>query len=272
MQIIESFLCGKENNKKTCEDGIYIGEHLVAVIDGVTAKGHRLWDGHKSGYYAKELLMNYLKQKDVEKQSPLELLNNLDNVLCEAVLVCETPLDQEEYLRASVIIYNDYYKEIWNYGDCQCSINDMIYTHSKKIDEVNAKLRAGYLEEVLEKGATIEELLINDCGRSMIQENLLKQFAYENKKSEYGYPILNGMGIEPDMVQIYKVKEGDEVILASDGYPQLGKNLEECESKLEKLIKEDPLCFRQHQSTKGIKKGNVSFDDRAFCRIVVSDQ
>lgn len=55
MQIIESFLCGKENNPKTCEDGIYIGEHLVAVIDGVTAKGKRLWNGHKSGPYAKKV-------------------------------------------------------------------------------------------------------------------------------------------------------------------------------------------------------------------------
>ena len=272
MQIVESFLCGKENNPKTCEDGIYIGKDLVVVIDGVTAKGHRLWDGHKSGYYAKEILLKYLEQEGIAKQSPLELLNNLDKVLCKAVIACGAALEPEEHLRASVIIYNDYYKEIWNYGDCQCSINGRIHAHSKKIDEINAKLRAKYLEAALEKGATIEELLTNDYGRLMIQENLLKQFAYENKKSEYGYPVLNGMGIESDLVQIYKLSEGDEVILASDGYPKLGKNLEESEAKLQKVINEDPLCFRKYRSTKGIKKGNISFDDRAFCRIVLSDQ
>lgn len=270
MQIIESFLCGKENNPKTCEDGIYISEHFVAVIDGVTAKGQRLWNGHKSGYYAKEILLNYLKQDDIAKQSPLELVNNLDKILCEAVLASGVSLEPEEYPRASIIIYNDYYKEIWNYGDCQCSINGRVHRHSKKIDEINAVLRAGYLEAALEKGAAIEELLVNDCGRLMIQENLLKQFAYENKKSEYGYPVLNGMGIEPDFLQIYKVDEGDEVILASDGYPELGKNLKESEDKLQKIIKEDPLCFRQYRSTKGIKNGNVSFDDRAFCRTVTN--
>lgn len=272
MQIIENFLCGKENNPKTCEDGIYISEHLVAVIDGVTAKGHRLWDGHKSGYYAKEILLNYLKQESIEKKSSLELLKNLDKVLREAVMAYEKSLEPEEYPRASIIIYNDYYKEIWNYGDCQCSINGRVHTHSKKIDETNAALRARYLEEALKKGTTMEELLVNDCGRAIIQENLLQQFAYENKTSEYGYPVLNGSGIEPELLRVYKVNEGDEVILASDGYPTLGKNLKESEDKLQKVIEEDPLCFRQYLSTKGIKKGNVSFDDRAFCRIEVTVQ
>lgn len=48
MEIIEHFLCGKENNPHTCEDGLILGEHIIGVIDGVTAKGKRLWDGKKA--------------------------------------------------------------------------------------------------------------------------------------------------------------------------------------------------------------------------------
>lgn len=62
MQIIETFLCGKENDFKTCEDGIFIGENLAAVADGVTAKGMKVWDGKRSGCYAKDKIIEHLNQ------------------------------------------------------------------------------------------------------------------------------------------------------------------------------------------------------------------
>lgn len=272
MQIVESFLCGKENNPATCEDGIYIGEQLVAVIDGVTAKGHRLWNGHKSGYYAKEVLLNYLKQDGIVQQKPEEFMKNLDGALRESIESQGADLKTEEYPRASIIIYNDIYKEIWNYGDCQCSINGTVYTHAKEIDEINAKRRAHVLEEALKNGMSCEELSKMDLGRIAILENLRTQFDYENKKGGYGYPILNGMGIEPSMLCVYQVKAGDEVILASDGYPKLEKRLKESEEALSHILQKDPMCFRLYPSTKGVKEGNISFDDRAFCRIVVTVQ
>jgi len=56
LQLIESFICGKENNPRTCEDGLFISERYVAVIDGVTAKGNRLWNNKTSGAFAKDVL------------------------------------------------------------------------------------------------------------------------------------------------------------------------------------------------------------------------
>lgn len=272
MQIWENFICGKENNPATCEDGIFIGKSIVSVIDGVTAKGNKLWNGHKSGYYAKELLLEYMRQEEIEQQDVVTLLLNLDEVLHQYAVARNPDLPSEEYPRASIVIYNDCYKEIWSYGDCQCSINGTIHNHVKKIDEQNAALRAYYLEEHLKKGKTLEELVQNDPGRAAIQEKLLAQFAYENKPGALGYPVLNGMGIEPSMLRRYKVHEGDEIILASDGYPELGKDLAESEEKLKHILREDPMCFRLYKCTKGVKEGNVSFDDRAFCRFLVSDQ
>ncbi|MCX4319949.1 hypothetical protein [Roseburia sp. 1XD42-69] len=175
MEIIEHFLCGKENNPHTCEDGLILGEHIIGVIDGVTAKGKRLWDGKKSGCYAKEIL----------------------------------------------------------------------------------------------QGAKIEDLEQNDIGRAGIAQNLKMQFAFENKAGYFGYPVLNGMGIDKSMIKRYPVKKGDVVILASDGYPVLRESLNQCERELDNLKKNDSMCFRIFPSTKGIKPGNVGFDDRAFCRFIV---
>ena len=45
MKILEKYIQGKENNPDTCEDGLYIGEDIIAVLDGVTAKSTYLWNG-----------------------------------------------------------------------------------------------------------------------------------------------------------------------------------------------------------------------------------
>lgn len=268
MKIIESFLCGKENNPLTCEDGIFISDKMIAIIDGVTAKSEYLWNGKKSGCFAKDVLMEYL-QTGVEHLTAMELFTGMDSVLRDCIGEQEQILHMKEYPRASVIVYNDIYKEVWMYGDCQCRIGDSVYTHEKKVDTLNAMLRAYHLERFLLQGMTVEELAKEDLGRVAILDNLNSQFAFENKVGQFGYPVLNGMGIEASMMKVYSVSVGEEVILASDGYPVLGTSFAESEEYLKRVLREDPMCFRMHPSTKGLQEGNVSFDDRAFCRFVV---
>lgn len=276
MQVIESYICGKENNPNTCEDGIFIGKHLLAVIDGVTAKGTRLWNNTKSGHFAKDVLISTLQKLDACQdenmlyEAPTVLLTKLDAILHDAVTACAADtLTLEEYPRASVIIYNNVTKQIISYGDCQCSVNGKVYSHVKKIDVLNSNLRAYYLEYYLQQGMSLTELAANDLGRAAIQENLMLQFSFENKIGEFGYAVLNGMGIEPSLMKVYQVSEGDEIILASDGYPVLASSLAESEAILQHVLLDDPMCFRIYRCTKGIKTGNVSFDDRAYCRVSI---
>ena len=276
MQVIESYICGKENNPATCEDGIFIGKHLLAVIDGVTAKGTKFWNNTKSGCFAKNALINALQKLDdtpdesLLHADPLALLTRLDAILHDAVTACsDDVLSIEEYPRASILIYNDVTKQIISYGDCQCNINKKVYSHVKKIDLLNSDLRAYYLEYYLQQGMSLAELVTNDLGRAAIQENLMLQFSFENKIGEFGYAVLNGIGIEPSLIHIYQVQVGDEIVLASDGYPVLKNTLAESEAILQQVLQEDPMCFRIYRSTKGIKTGNVSFDDRAYCRVSI---
>ena len=56
------------------------------------------------------------------------------------------------------------------------------------------------------------------------------------------------------------------IVLASDGYPVLKGTLAESERELSEILKNDPLCYKVYCSTKGLKKGNVSFDDRSYIR------
>ena len=58
-----------------------------------------------------------------------------------------------------------------------------------------------------------------------------------------------------------KVKETGCGYLCVDGNKRL--------TALRDILEKDPLCIRLYKSTKGIKKGNCSFDDRAYLRIKI---
>lgn len=60
-----------------------------------------------------------------------------------------------------------------------------------------------------------------------------------------------------------------EVVLASDGYPQLCPTLAESEAALRRQLDDDPFCIRTFKATKGRMVGNQSFDDRAYLRLGV---
>ena len=279
MHLIETFLLGKENNPHTCEDGLFISKYLIAVIDGVTAKGTHLWNGKKSGCFAKDILLETLQEIISasnsrffleQEHSALWLLEKLDSALHKKSLeIHSDTLPAEEYPRASIILYNDLRKEIVSYGDCQCKINGQLHSHIKKIDQLNSDLRAYHLEYAISQGKSIDELQKNDIGRTAILDNLKMQFSFENKNNIFGYPVLNGFGIEPSLLKIYHTQKNDVVILASDGYSELRDSLEESEVLLKEILIEDPLCFRRNRSTKGLNTKNISFDDRTFCKFQI---
>lgn len=266
MQIVEEFIKGKRQDQEKCEDGYIIKPQLVAVIDGVTSKGNHLWEGkHQSGCFAMRKIKEFL-EGDIESLNAYELFSRLSNHLkseYEKEMCEEIP---EEKLRACIIVYNAAYGEVWAYGDCQCMINSKLYENNKLIDDIISQKRVSILKDALKNGMTEEELLLNDVGRKVILEDIKELFSYENKKCEFGYPVLNGGEIVCEMIKKYPVPEGAEVVLASDGYPALCDTLAESEKELKRLVKEDPLCIFENPSSKGVTPGFDSFDDRCYVK------
>jgi hypothetical protein len=62
-------------------------------------------------------------------------------------------------------------------------------------------------------------------------------------------------------------EEIDELVIASDGYPFIGETLAASESELARLLAIDPWCVAELAGTKGVRPGQVSFDDRAYLRV-----
>ncbi|MFJ7830655.1 hypothetical protein ACQKL6_14450 [Peribacillus sp. NPDC097197] len=267
MNIVERSLVGKQVDQSLCEDGIFISNDFIAVIDGVTSKGELLWNGHKSGIYAKDLIINLLKEipSDI---SNIALLNSINNLFKHEFAKRNISNSINEYLRASLIIYSKHYKEVWSYGDCQCIINAQYYPHTKIVDEYVANIRALFIDSFIENNLKGDTNYINTLSREAINVFLQRQLYLENKNSEFSYGVLNGQPINSAYLNVYTVESGAEVILGSDGYPRLFSTLKESEGYLKKILVEDPLCYKRYKSTKGVEEGQLSFDDRAYIKFI----
>ena len=267
MKIIEEFISSKYKDGTRCEDGIYVSEHFVVLIDGVTAKGHKLWEGRKSGEHAKNIIIKALPTLS-HKLSKTEIFDALNNAL-----LAEASLDtigKNNLLKASIVIYSAYHSQIWSYGDCQVMINNELITKSKSVDTLLANIRSDVLK-FYHSDKSIEQIFSEDHGRAFIQPLLEQQYKFENVNRTYGYAVLNGTPINDSMINVFNVRAGDHVIFASDGYPEVFVNLQKSEAYLKEMLNRDPNCFVINKQTKGLNRELNSYDDRSYISFVILD-
>ena len=272
VKIIESFIKGKKNNKELCEDGLVITENYISIIDGVTSKGNTLWQNMTSGVYVKKLLINAINNMspNLNAEDSIIYLNTLIKEEYEKSNMYEYVKEHpEERLQANLIVFNISKNEIWMWGDCQALINKKLYHKEKKIDKILSEARSLFIDLELKNGKTVEDIIKNDTGRKYILPLLKQSIVYNNTIGEYGCNVLDGFEIMPKSVIKIKVKENDEIVLASDGYPVLKNSLKESEEKLLEILEKDPLLINIYKSTKGLQQGNISYDDRTYIKFVV---
>lgn len=272
VKIIESFIKGKKNNKELCEDGLVITENYISIIDGVTSKGNTLWQNMTSGVYVKKLLINAINNMspNLNAEDSIIYLNTLIKEEYEKSNMYEYVKEYpEERLQANLIVFNISKNEIWMWGDCQALINKKLYHKEKKIDKILSEARSLFVDLELKNGKTVEDIIKNDTGRKYILPLLKQSIVYNNTIGEYGCNVLDGFEIMPKSVIKIKVKENDEIVLASDGYPVLKNSLKESEEKLLEILEKDPLLINIYKSTKGLQQGNISYDDRTYIKFVV---
>lgn len=264
MEIIEEFICGKKAISSKNEDSLFKTCDFIAVVDGVSAKNGRLFDGVTGGRKAADKVCETVAILD-KNATAKEMVEKATQAVAELYEENEP----KGAAAAGAIIFSKERNEIWSIGDCQCLINGELFTHEKEIDRINADARALVLAIAKKEGRTQEELLENDIGRAFIMPVLENQHIFANKTGRFSYGVLNGTPVPDDHIVIHKVKAGDEIVLASDGYPYLKGTLEESEKLLEEELKNNPLCDGEYRSTKGKAKDNISFDDRTYIRFRV---
>lgn len=261
MNIIEDYSRGKYDNEELNEDGLYIEDNFIVVVDGATSVlKNQNPAGKKGGRLARELVLNYFETCDYRKKAH-QVFDEL------AALFVERQKQYDEKLKASVCVYSKYYKELWTVGDCQIMLDGEVQDTHLKVDTTMAELRSFIINSLIIQGKyTEEELLLNDVSKDIVFDLIAEyQSALENTSSDYAYTVLNGydLVVNPN---IRSLKDEKEIIIASDGYPELKRTLHESELRLSQINDSDPLCFRENKQAKGMQPGMISFDDRTYVK------
>ena len=276
MNVLRTFVQPKKDADYTCEDGIFVSDDFVAIVDGSTSKSERRYDGKTTGKQALDLILDALRAlpRDSTMSGALAAVTRNIRAAYErygiAELVARSP---DQRFTASCVIYSDFFREVWMVGDCQCALDGLVYRNEKKIDALLSELRAYYLEAEIAGGKTERELLARDTGRAFILPAIKKQYIFQNSSSvsDYVYAAFDGFEVAMKGVRVVPVGEGvSRVVLASDGYPALKGSLEASEEYLAQLLSHDPLLYNMYRTTKGLQDGFQSFDDRSYVEFAVN--
>ncbi len=269
MQIFEQSVIGKSADGSLCEDGLFISENFIAIVDGATSKGKLRWEGHSAGFHARKVLLEGLADlpAGIEAGPAIQRLNQ--SLTDAGAPFRETLLQSHvERLMASIVIYSAAHRQVWSFGDCQYLVDGRYFKEEKKIDTLLSEVRSFALAAELAAGRPLADLQAHDIGRELIMPFLKLQSQFANRGEEWRFAVLDGFTIDLRDVRVVDVPAGSEVILASDGYPELEPTLAASEAALEAVRREDPLCMARFKSTKAFVAGQRSFDDRAYVRFV----
>lgn len=264
MEIIEQFTCGKLGDAAKNEDKIIATPHFIAVLDGVTAKSCPEIDGRKGGRFAVDAAEDCIRGWP-EDIGGLEAIEALSAALQAAMAPHVPPGNTGDTPAFVLAVYSVARQEIWRLGDVAFMLDGAVSDGGKDYDRITSEARALMLEIALRQGRTLESFAEDDPGRALIAPLLAGQHNFANASGPYGYGVIDGRAVPREYIDIVPV-EVVEIVLASDGYPEVCATLEESEARLAEILKEDPMQFRLHKSTKGLQAGQVSFDDRSYIR------
>lgn len=268
MRIIECFCQGKAGNPELCEDGYVVTEHFAAVVDGSTSKlppGRPGAPAVSPGRRAMQTIVRAVRGLPpcASKEEAVLLLTG---ALHDA-MTPEAADHAECRPTCSAVLYSRHRGEVWFVGDCQCRHGGRTYAYPKAVDAALAAIRSAVIAHLLRHGRSVADLMRRDEGREAIMDALREQTYFQNDPNPYNpfrYTVLDGTPTAPGSIPALRVGREGRLVLASDGYPELLDTLAATEGRLAALLHDDPLCYRIHPSTKGLRQGYCSFDDRTY--------
>ena len=270
-RLLERFVKGK-HLEEDCEDGIVVTPDFVAVIDGSTSKtATRIDPNMKNGRLCMLSIAKYIENMPHET-SLEDFCEGITKSIHDLYPADDSAFKAAPHLRlcASVALYSTYLNEVWLVGDCQCRIDEKCFDNPKPYEERIARMRSGVWKQMLNAHPDMVEngTIVHDYARDAVICELVNSMKEENRS----YAVVDGYPIFRQGIRVLSLPEDSKehsLILASDGYPVLATTLEESEKALRNLLRQDPYCVDKWLATKGLMKGNCSFDDRSYVRLII---
>jgi hypothetical protein len=264
MRVLETKLAGKHPDPIKCEDRLVLTGGLVAVVDGATDKSGITIDSPygpiSTGRFAADVVAGVL-ERSTPGVSPAAMVAEITATLDAAIERTIGNVRPHDRPAASVVVFDPTARLVWRVGDCALRIDDTVFAPHKRIDQVTSDFRSAMLAATPPTGD-------HDHGREAVLPLLRMQGVFANTIGEFGYGVLNGTSVPSEYLEVFSLAvDATEIVLASDGYPELSANLGVAEARLAALLEIDPWCVGPLRSTKGLQPGLQSFDDRAWVRI-----
>jgi len=271
LEVVESLVVGKHADEASCEDGIVATAQYVAVIDGATTEpGHEL-AGRSPGRFAMETLSDAIHALDPDADAE-SAVGELSQALADAL--ARHGGRPGELASACILVASARRGQVWRVGNSTFAIDGAAYPQHWSLAEIPSRMRSAYLQALLRAGTTtIEDVQEHDPGAELIAPLLRIERVFRNRPDagELAYTAVDGLEVPPTLIERVDLPTEAEVVFASDGYPVLAPTLAEAEDYLRTSLAEDPLRIHRHPEVRGVARGCVSYDDRAYVRFRVRE-
>jgi glycerophosphoryl diester phosphodiesterase len=271
-RVVESASFAKSGRDEENEDVIVLTPAFAAVIDGATDQSGLRYDGLTGGRFAARSLA--VAFADLDPEADLDTaIDFLTAGLAAAVR--RAGGDPTAWLcpTASLVCYAGARREIWRVGDCAFRLDGQVDAPITLIDRVASEARATLDRALLASGVSLAQICATDPGRDLILPLLRVAGAFQNHPNpdcEFGRGVLDGKRVPAHFRERFPVGDATELVLTSDGYPQLCATLAASERALSHALAIDPLRISfAHPETKGMTPGARSFDDRTYLRLAL---
>ncbi|MFZ7130251.1 hypothetical protein [Avibacterium avium] len=265
---IQSKIGEGEKNNAQCEDGLFFNDHYLAVFDGATDKSGKKYDGKRGGRISRDIIQSVFQSlpPNTPKEEVLKRIN--DEYQKFYTENKDIDFEKNPLFRptATLIWYNFDNNELVAIGDSKARIDGVAYNDEEKlVDTLNSALRVKVIEAL---GLTDQQVAENDLGRFYILPLLKRQAEFQNNPNApkaFQFWAIDGFDIPATELRVWKFEQLPKIIeLSSDGYETYPKEstIQAYEKALNHVLETDRLRIK-HPSTKGVAKGNYSFDDRA---------
>lgn len=265
--VVEEFVEGKSTNR-ACEDITVVTSDFAAVIDGATDETGALFNGKSGGLVAAETLASAIEGL-APSSTAREFADELSGSLKRAMRTVEDDDAPERWPSASLVCLSFARREVWRIGDCSFLVDGEAHLGTKRVDDAAYGFRAAINASLIAAGTPLEEIRRNDPGAGYARALHDLQQQLSNREGPWGFGCINGRFVPDQFVEVFPIaREVDEVVLASDGFPDLRSTLEASETRLRELLEIDPAAVAELWGVgKAFRPGANSVDDRAYLRL-----
>jgi len=242
---------------------------FAAVIDGATDGTGTMYGGRTGGLLAAETLA-----AEIERLSPQATARQFADRLTRALSAAAVQAGRRggssvRWPSASLVCLSFARDEIWRIGDCSFLVDGEPNLGTKRVDDAAYGFRAAINAALLASGTPLEEILRSDPGASSARALFDIQQHLTNTEGPWAYGCINGRRVPDQFVEVYPLTpDVEQVVLASDGFPDPRPTLEQSEQRLRQLLELDPAAIAELWTAgKALRPGANSVDDRAYLRV-----